>query len=242
MTAQYPALPGLSSLSRWLTWITVHTPRSGLVIKTVTEGIRAISLSLALSSFSLLLLSPPLDPHSSFSLIFFPPSPSASFQLSRASGSTWTRRPSSSPVSSTFFLNYASLSNPPPPPQSSLLCLLISLHPSISVHWIWCCVIVSASLLGWRLSKGPQDPHTLRVSSHARDALSVLSSRLVSVHLVPLHLHRMEEKVKSCLFQLLLLLFIIKITLFFKYLLYILVLKKKTPLKCYKIPPKKYNK
>ena len=34
MTAQYPALPGLSSLSRWLTWITVHTPRSGLVIKT----------------------------------------------------------------------------------------------------------------------------------------------------------------------------------------------------------------
>lgn len=44
VTAQYPALLGLSSLSRWLTWITVHTPRSGPMIKTVTEGIYAISL------------------------------------------------------------------------------------------------------------------------------------------------------------------------------------------------------
>lgn len=74
---------------------------------------------------------------------------------------------------STWMFVLVSLSRPPPfltvlfvppptPPQSSPLCLLISLHPSISVHWIWCCVIVSASPLGWRLSKGPQDPHSLR--------------------------------------------------------------------------------
>lgn len=72
------------------------------------------------------------------------------------------------------------------PPQSlsilSPLCLLISVHPSISVRQIWCCVIVSASPLGWRLSKGPQDPHTPRVSSHARDALSLLSSSSLSSH------------------------------------------------------------
>lgn len=69
VTAQYPALPGLSSLSRWLTWITVHTPRSGLVIKTVTEGIYAISVRLALSSFYF----------SSWSALSFSPSPSNSF-------------------------------------------------------------------------------------------------------------------------------------------------------------------
>lgn len=190
-------------------------------------------LPLARSFFlSFLLLSPPLDPHSSFFFFFPPPSPSASFQLSHASALPGhvdsPPRPCPPP-----FLNCASLSPPaPPPPQSSLLCLLISLHPSIPVHWIWCWVIVSASLLGWRLSKGPQDPHTLRVSSHARDALSVLSSRLVSVHLVPLHLHRMEEKVKSCLFRLLLLLFMIKVPPFFTFAVHISLI-------CFKMPKKK---
>lgn len=112
-------------------------------------------------------------------------------------------------LSSIFFYSAAlspalpgpvSLSRPPPfldctlcpataavPPHSlsilSPLCLLVSVHPSISVRRIWCCVIVSASPLGWRLSKGPQDPHTPRVSSHARDALSLLSSSSLSSHL-----------------------------------------------------------
>lgn len=153
----------------------------------------AISLALALSSsspfFSLLLLSPLLDPHCHFPL---PLHPSLFISLSFF----------------PFFYSAAlspalpgpvSLSRPPPfldctlcpataavPPHSlsilSPLCLLVSVHPSISVRRIWCCVIVSASPLGWRLSKGPQDPHTPRVSSHARDALSLLSTSSLSSH------------------------------------------------------------
>ena len=125
MTAQYPALPGLSSLSRWLTWITVHTPRSGLVIKTVTEGIRAISLSLALSSFhsfsSHLLL---IHTCHFFFLLLLPLSPSASFQLSPAAALPGHVDSTSSPVSSTFSQLCFFV---PPAPSSSIL-------PSVSPH------------------------------------------------------------------------------------------------------------
>lgn len=50
-------------------------------------------------------------------------------------------------------------------------------HPSVSLYWIWSCVIVSASLLGWRLSKGPQDPsHTEGLQPCQRCPLSSLLS------------------------------------------------------------------
>lgn len=139
MTAQYPALPGLSSLSRWLTWITVHTPRSGPVIKTVREGMCAISLALALSSsspfFSLLLLSPLLDPHCHFPLPLHPSLfISLSFFLflfgSSFPSPTWTCLL----VTSSTFSRLHSLSRqchrrrrPPTPSQSSPLCVSSSL-------------------------------------------------------------------------------------------------------------------
>lgn len=95
-------------------------------------------------------------------------------------------------------LHLSPLSHPPllGPPH---LC-----HPSISLYWIWSCVIVSASLLGWRLSKGPQDPsHTEGLQPCQRCPLSspprVFSPHLLSLlsaHLVPLHLSGTEEKVK----------------------------------------------
>lgn len=128
----------------------------------------------------LLLLSPPLDPrrHFYFSIHLYS---SCLFYFTDLSISTWARLLLSllcpPPFSTVLFVP------PQHPLPSSPLRLLISVHPSISVHWIWCCVIVSASLLGWRLSKGPQDPHTLRVSSHARDALFLLSLSSPLVHI-----------------------------------------------------------
>lgn len=96
----------------------------------------------------------------------------------------------------------------PTRPSSVLLSPPHLCHPSISLYWIWSCVIVSASLLGWRLSKGPQDPsHTEGLQPCQRCPLSsppcVFSPHLLSLlsaHLVPLHLSGTEEKVKSFFF------------------------------------------
>lgn len=153
---------------------------------------------LSLSSLLFLSFTPPVT--SSWCTLSFSPSLSIPFQLfytAALSISTWTCL--------LFSLSC--------PPLFSAVLFVPPTLPSVSPHLppsLHLCalnlvlVIVSASLLGWRLSKGPQDPHTLRVSSHARDALSLLSP-LISVHLIPLHLHRTEEKVKMCLFWLFLL-------------------------------------
>lgn len=159
----------------------------------------AISLALALSSsspfFSSLLLSPLLDPHCHFPLPLHPslfisfsffPFFFYSAALSPAlPGPVSLSRPPPFLDCTLCPAADAAAATPPAPHSLSILsplCLLISVHPSISVRRIWCCVIVSASPLGWRLSKGPQDPHTPRVSSHARDALSLLSSSPLSSH------------------------------------------------------------
>lgn len=147
VTAQYPALLGLSSLSRWLTWITVHTPRSGPMIKTVTEGICYLSLAFVFLLLSINAVIPPL-----------PLSPSLPI-------STWTYIHTSPcgrppPFGSLF---HPPLLNPLFVPPS--LCIesgaaWLSLPP----HWAGACL------------KSPRTPHTPRVSSHARDALSPLIS------------------------------------------------------------------
>lgn len=156
----------------------------------------AISLALALSSsspfFSLLLLSPLLDPHCHFPLplhlsLFISLSFLPFFFIRQLFPRLYLDL---SPCHVLHLFSTALFVPPLPPPLPSPhslsilspLCLLISVHPSISMPRIWCCVIVSASPLGWRLSKGPQDPHTPRVSSHARDALSLLSSSSLSSH------------------------------------------------------------
>ena len=133
------------------------------------------------------LLRAPLSQHCHFSpfvqLFLFPPGRRSSLLL-------------------VTVLHLSALSHPPllGPPH---LC-----HPSISLYWIWSCVIVSASLLGWRLSKGPQDPsHTEGLQPCQRCPLSsppcVFSPHLLSLlsaHRVPLHLSGTEEKVKSFFF------------------------------------------
>lgn len=141
---------------------------------------------------------------------------SAAFLLPRSSSSTL----SFLPFLSSSFCSYLdsdpvfslSLSSTfqhfPTRPSSVLLGAPHLCHPSISLFWIWSCVIVSASLLGWRLSKGPQDPsHTEGLQPCQRCPLSsppcVFSPHLLSLlsaHLVPLHLSGTEGKGQICFF------------------------------------------
>ena len=134
-------------------------------------------LSIARSFF--LFTSRPLIFH--WSPLSFSPPPFVSFQLFSVSSSLPGPRRSSPchvlHLSQQCSLSHTTHSPPPKPP------VRFSSSPSIplsSVHWIWCCVIVSASLLGWRLSKGPQDPRALRELQPCQRCPSLLSSPLLS--------------------------------------------------------------
>lgn len=164
-------------------------------------------LSLA-CSFFLLLLSPPLEPRCRFLPLH--PSLFNSSLLFSTSFHFYLNLSSLLLVVSSTFLNSAlcptthPLLNPP---------LCVSSSPSIPPSL---CVESGAAWLSlppcWAGAclKGPRT--LTHWGSPAMPEMPTLSSPHISAHLVPLHLHGIEEKVKLCLFRLSSLLFAIKVT------------------------------
>ncbi len=173
----------------------------------------------------LLLPSPPLDPHCRF-----PHSPSISFSTrlfysAALCISTWTRTP---PCCVLHLSQLCSLSHhSPPPPCNPPLCVSSSpsIPPSLCIEsgaawlslppcWAGACLKGPRILTHWGSPAMPEMPSLS--SSPLSPPLP-----LISVHLAPLHLCRIEEKVKLCLSPLSSLLIVITYKLISAYLWYI---------------------